>query len=1695
MKRLVPFFISLFIYLTLVLPSFVLAQKNSVAQNPDINISLRGLTPTEGTKGLIDFDHPLDSKAPQLTTLLEGNATPAVKSLYQLHEWDSAANKASSALIATPIDVPPGGYAPVVGFQTSKGQAVLVPQSGYDIGGGYQVVVLYATDNSITLKYTPDDNVVVGYAVQLDNIRVDPQLLSLYQQANAAGRTKLPALPGGYKIGVAAGDELRVAVRDTGAFMDPRWRADWWNKVPQQPVSNLDPTLVSVDSGQKNVPPSRTEPVKNLQDEYTAACWREEYVGTIRENGAPFYRTFDGKLQYEMRADGNFNWNGATGKFGGYCGVTKSDPILLRETAPYGLKETPQCKKVEWMGEIQLNYDNPAAQSGMPIAVPFAQEIANQLEGDWSAPFVSENEMEAKAKLALEAETSGTQNSARAKAISEIQRREGVLKKILSSQKQDEMKCDLVEYVQFKGSASIYSGFTIYGRSISSVVCPPNVTKPKTFTDSERSDWEKQWGKIWSKLPLVPNETSTGDWMFSVCDDRIYHNTTKVKEVMRMGLAVNALWQALTPYAEQEKLYKNGYEDLRRPLKSKLLLGFTPKGRTTPPAQLSPPAPSYLANKTMTELAKTADKDPQCKAKETPRPDYDNGRCMHFVPTGQYDDNTLNTNVARMKDLGVTWTLALYDDENVLKRAAKAFDDAGIMAVWRKNLQVDKAPAGYDWVRDIRIMKQYGNDDVNKNGPLIQLYNEPGDDREWSNGSPNFNVYLNNFTAMSQRIMAAGGRVGIQLQDTGELVALIDKIQADSSINQKDYWNNIFFIPHLYANGNPVGWTKDEIGQLGFRPYAEVFAREIGFVPPMIVGEGGPEIKEHANDNPKFTQDMHAQYVANVYNQFATGKMVDGRPLPDYLMAFCNWIVDAAGDTRFQNYAWYNNLTVAGDLTKTINAVKSLPQTQRQFSCDKPSSVVPQGKGIVLRNFLDKVLSLFRTNAQIFAQTIEQLPLLAQAGRLLAQIDKGDVEDADPSLEVVVEVVPGTQFHYAVTIRRTQTGQKRYPGIIGDVQIYQEGGNPHTENMIQQLRWEDTYDGANTFLPKFNSEAELKQWLSTCSLKIRADGIEFRPRCVGSEIGIASSGGPGGGGSCDTTLQCCQTSTCSYKLPRSSQLGPSDTGGNFGSSTYSADHIILGVDWSGSVGGGMPLPNPVKLIWNVPGWKAGERPIPSGCSIVTEKKSPACSGPADDNRCEADAAGYDACNESKGLCGRIICMKVHDRVVDVYNSVPFLDSAWKQLAGQGSKTISSGVYNMFKSPEFKGTAAKTPDVGCTMETTMVFDPKGNFVGVPGAGEVTYSFDQGFGVGAAERNIPEYKGFGKNEVTVEQVLPADGKRSKVLFYRLGGLCNANLWLSRGMMTPLGFRNPGAMAAAGPGGVTPDGSGPGETGVPGGAGPGGFGSLSGAGSAPASTTPASVVSAATSAAGVAAILPGAPKETPRVYVVSNTLLLSRLPDFGGVAVDDHILVYEQSLRIVLYRPRTNTIVSQPSPISVSVRNASSIGGLASAALEDLRLYIPHVFVADQLDARTTTDITGISVVSVGGSGNTLAPIFAQMFGWSLLTSSPKEEPVPSADLLILIGKPSIALRNGTTDGGVLPAMEKKVQQVLPTAVVVQRSSAVDTKRTQSIIVDVSGTRPRQTSVMAGVLGVSTGALPAGEPKTSAEFLIIIGSDPKP
>lgn len=189
----------------------------------DLNLALRGYEPTAADPWLVEYSGGTDSRAPQLRWLFTDNRPANIRATYRVFNWDWSSNRRAGPITDWPTTL--------IGLAAAPGEILRLPDSGYDIGQGYEALVLYASETRITLKYTREDNVVYGYTVHLENICVEPRLLALYRQQNTSGRDDLPALHGGQPLGRAR-SEVGVAMRDTGRFMDPRSRKDWWARTP-----------------------------------------------------------------------------------------------------------------------------------------------------------------------------------------------------------------------------------------------------------------------------------------------------------------------------------------------------------------------------------------------------------------------------------------------------------------------------------------------------------------------------------------------------------------------------------------------------------------------------------------------------------------------------------------------------------------------------------------------------------------------------------------------------------------------------------------------------------------------------------------------------------------------------------------------------------------------------------------------------------------------------------------------------------------------------------------------------------------------------------------------------------------------------------------------------------------------------------------------------------------------------------------------------------------------------------------------------------------------------------------------------------------------------------------------------------------------------------------------------------------------
>jgi len=203
----------------------------------DKNLALRGYTPNTDSglqRDLVNYGTDAPSQPPQLATLFDPYDVPPLSGFYQVYAWNWATSPEPGSR-----GEPLSDYSvTALGLQTTPGQPLYVPTSAYDIGGGMEVLVLYADEDTIALRYTREDSSgSQGYTLHVDKICTDPNLLAMYNTLDdpsgpryvySQGHTyDLPCLWAGQPFGTAKGTEIVVAIVDTGQFMDPRSCNEW----------------------------------------------------------------------------------------------------------------------------------------------------------------------------------------------------------------------------------------------------------------------------------------------------------------------------------------------------------------------------------------------------------------------------------------------------------------------------------------------------------------------------------------------------------------------------------------------------------------------------------------------------------------------------------------------------------------------------------------------------------------------------------------------------------------------------------------------------------------------------------------------------------------------------------------------------------------------------------------------------------------------------------------------------------------------------------------------------------------------------------------------------------------------------------------------------------------------------------------------------------------------------------------------------------------------------------------------------------------------------------------------------------------------------------------------------------------------------------------------------------------------------
>ena len=200
-------------------------------ENADFRLSVLGYAPVQELLQRVDYNGPTDSNAPNFYNVFNPRRDIGFVAAYRRFDWNWDENAAPPYGIRGGVnnDWPVS----VLDLAAIPDEAIYIPRRDVPItsAGPYVAIVLYADDDELTIHYGNRDVVDSGYGIYLANFCVDPSLVALYRAQLSDGKRtsgKLPMLRSDQVIGTAKQNFVTIAVRDSGPFLDPRSRKDWW---------------------------------------------------------------------------------------------------------------------------------------------------------------------------------------------------------------------------------------------------------------------------------------------------------------------------------------------------------------------------------------------------------------------------------------------------------------------------------------------------------------------------------------------------------------------------------------------------------------------------------------------------------------------------------------------------------------------------------------------------------------------------------------------------------------------------------------------------------------------------------------------------------------------------------------------------------------------------------------------------------------------------------------------------------------------------------------------------------------------------------------------------------------------------------------------------------------------------------------------------------------------------------------------------------------------------------------------------------------------------------------------------------------------------------------------------------------------------------------------------------------------------
>lgn len=293
----------------------------------------------------------------------------------------------------------------------------------------------------------------------------------------------------------------------------------------------------------------------------------------------------------------------------------------------------------------------------------------------------------------------------------------------------------------------------------------------------------------------------------------------------------------------------------------------------TPPASAAAPTSEVKQNSTVTPSAAASTSNSLQHLAAFPRPQNDNGRGLHWVPTTSSTPAVVDRFVDEAKKMKAKWVTLLnegtdqYHNEYLVEKLVSNGIEP-VMRVYTSGVQPIPGDLG-------AMVKHFSAKGVN----YFQLYNEPNLTLENDGRQPDVKHYVDLWLPAAKTVIANGGLPGLgalaqngAIDDMDFLRATLREIKArgEENVLQKTW-----LAAHNYLGDKAL---NDPDGLLSVQQYNTIISSELGYAMPIIGTEGGSFI------GGDFTEAKQTQAVVEAMRYMQTAR-------EPYNFAYTYWVI------------------------------------------------------------------------------------------------------------------------------------------------------------------------------------------------------------------------------------------------------------------------------------------------------------------------------------------------------------------------------------------------------------------------------------------------------------------------------------------------------------------------------------------------------------------------------------------------------------------------------------------------------------------------------------------------------------------------------------------------------------------------------------------------------------------------------------